>query len=111
MPRLPCQARHGLRRDAHHTSGTRPATTCLDTLRKTHLPSRVAVGIASLATLAREVPGDWKETQESWVRRQLDSHLFCSSQKGQLLDAGALIIYPICVKTLNLSQQAPFNSQ
>ena len=32
---------------AYHTSGTRPATTCLDTLRKTHLPSRVAVGIAS----------------------------------------------------------------
>lgn len=56
-----------------------------------------------LAALAGEVPGDWKETQESWVRRQLDSHLFCSSQKGQLLDAGALIKHPICVAFKSLS--------
>lgn len=49
-----------------------------------------------LAALAGEVPGSWRETRESWLRQQLDSHLRCSSQKGQLLDAGALIKHPIC---------------
>ena len=63
-----------------------------------------------LATLAGEVPDGWRETQESWLMWQLDSHLCCSSQKGQLLDAGALIKHPIWV-ALNLSEQAPFNSQ